>query len=431
MAESIYDRFERLVAGNMNLQLYDLAFDRGEQQYLYDLSGKKYLDCFSGASAAILGYDNKEVINSYVETCSRLHHTCSVYTPTDEVIHLAEKLVGLVPSAGFGRKVIFGLSGSDAVECSFKASRKFTGRRPIFCFQRAYHGSCGLSISATGWDSLQKGLTLDEDFYSFPYPINSDLNGDILDLLTRTIKDVLPAAIIIEAIQGDGGMYPANSEFLLEISRLAREHGIVLICDEIQSGMGRTGKWWGFELAGVVPDLVVIGKGISAGYGVLSAVVGRAEVLDSLGKGQHVFTYSASPHACAVCSTVIEIIEENDLVRNNDRLGRLFLDKLQTIDSPLIEEIRGRGLMIGVEINATEDFNAGLVGLRCSEKGVYFGYYGLHNELLRIHPPYIISEDDIDYACNVLSDTLEEIYKNRIPADTYRKYLDVCIGLGN
>jgi len=430
MGENVYSRFERSVASNMNLRLYNISFNKGDKQYLYDTDNKKYLDCFSGATTAILGYNNREIINAYVETCGKLHHTCSVYTPTEEVVDLAEKLITIVPSSNKKNKVIFGLSGSDAIECAIKAARKFTKRKSVFCFNKAYHGSCGLSISATRWDSLREGLILDDNFHSFPYPIEEKDTHTIIESLKKYSNNDLPSAVIIESIQGDGGMYPADENFLKDLSQFCNENNIVLIFDEIQSGMGRTGKWWGFEHAEIIPDIVVVGKAVSGGYGVLSAAIGRAEILDSLGKGQHVFTYSASPHACAVCSTVINIIERNNHISKNDQLGLSFSRKLKSIKSPIIKDVRGKGLMIGVEIDPIKNINAGLVGLRCAEKGVYFGYYGQHNEVLRIHPPFIIDENDIDFACHVLDETLKEIYENRIPSETFDKFSKYCVGLG-
>ena len=426
---NVYSKFKRYVARNMNLRLYDVAFTKGEGQYLFDNNGKKYLDKFSGATTAILGYNNKKIIDVYVDTCSKLHHTCSVYTPTNEVIQLAAKLVNIV-SPLKDSKVIFGLSGSDAVDCSLKAARKFTKREPIFCFSGAYHGSCGLSVSATQWPSLQKGLLLDNKFYSFSYPKKEEDNEEILENLVKSASEMLPAGIIIESIQGDGGMYPANMNFLKALREICTNMNIVLILDEIQSGMGRSGKWWGYQHSSINPDLVVIGKGVTAGYSILSAVIGKPDILHSLDKGQHVFTFSASPPACAICSKVIKIIEEENYIARNEQLGSVFIGKLKNISSPLIKDVRGKGLMIGVEIDKRNNINAGLVGLMCTEKGVYCGYYGQNNEVLRIHPPYIIDEKNVDHACRVIEDTLIEIEEGSIPVNTLKKYREVCVGLG-
>ncbi len=429
MARDIYMQYKQYIANNMNLRLYDIAFTRGNQQYLFDINNIKYLDMFSGATTAILGYNNDEIINEYVKTCKKLHHTCSVYTPTEEVIHLASKLVGIVPSSG-SNKVIFGLSGSDAIECSIKAARKYTNRSVVICFDKAYHGSCGLSISATQWDSLQEGLLLDNHFITFPYPKSCDEGENVLSEIVKYVNQDLPAAVIMESIQGDGGMYPGNKAFMKTLTDLCNQKEILVIIDEIQSGMSRTGKWWGYEHVDIKPDIVVIGKSTSAGYGVLSAVIGRGDVLDSLRKGQHVFTYSASPYSCSVCSKVIDIIKRDNLLTNNEQLGAYYLNKLKKISSPLIAGVRGIGLMIGVEIRNQDNINAGLVGLRCAEKGIYFGYYGQNNEVLRIHPPYIINKNNIDVACEAIEETLQEITLGLIPKETYSKFNNVCVGLG-
>jgi 4-aminobutyrate aminotransferase-like enzyme len=169
---------------------------------------------------------------------------------------------------------------------------------------------------------------------------------------------------------------------------------------------------------------------VSAGYGILSAAIGRAEVLDSLAKGQHVFTFSANPPSCAVCSRVIDIIKQNDYLEHNEKFGAFFLKKLNEIVSPFVKGVRGKGLMIGVEIDNADGINAGLVGLRCLEKGVLFGFYGKNNEVLRIHPPYIINAEDINFACNVLEETLREIEENKIPHNTYARFFKECVGLG-
>jgi len=228
----------------------------------------------------------------------RLQHSCYPYTFNKDAIELAEKLIDITPG-DFEKKVLFDLSGSSSIEGAIKAARKFTGKKGIIAFKNSYHGTTGLAMQATNLVNLTEGLFIDDGFYHVTFPTKEEEISDILAEIKALLKKGV-AAVLAEPVQGDGGVLIPPKKFFKELCHVLKEYDALFIVDEIQTGVGRTGKWWGIENFDVAPDILVCGKGISGGYAPISALIGEEKVIDSLEKVQHLFTYGGHPPSCAV-----------------------------------------------------------------------------------------------------------------------------------
>lgn len=265
------------------------------------------------------------------------------------------------------------------------------------------------------------------------YPTTAQQADRTLQAIETRLKQGDVGGVMAEPIQGDAGIYVPYPGFFQALRHLLDRYGGLLIVDEVQSGMGRTGQWWAIEHEDVIPDLLVTAKGLSAGYAPISAIVGRQDVIDSLAPAQHLFTYSGHPPSVVVASRVIRLIEENGLRERATHLGNRILNGLRQVQAnhpTIITEVRGRGLMIGVEINIAGNPLSGKVfATRCTEKGVYMGYCGVDQNVLRIEPPLIITDAEADFLVTVIQTVANEMENGRIPAETMDKVARFSVGL--
>lgn len=414
--------------------LYGLVLESAHGSVLRDVEGKKYLDFLSAASSVTLGYGRQDIIDSYSKTAKKLTQSCFVYSPNIETIELAKKLIAITPGS-FKKKVMFGMSASDSMDGAIKAARKYTQRSGTISFHNAYHGNTGLSAQATGFPGIRNGFLSSDDFFFLNFPTTIIEVTFCLQEAEKYFQTNNIACFIIEPIQGDGGNLVPPANFFFELKKLCEKYGVILIDDEAQSGIGRTGKWWGIEHFHIAPDILVTGKGITGGYIPLGACIGRAEVIDSLEKAQHVFTYSGHPPASAVAKKVLSIIEKEHIIKNVSENGQFFINQLKNLTDQYKHivncEVRGIGLQIGLFIQSKNHLSlAILFGIRCLEKGIYVGYFGKNNDVLRIHPPLTITKNEIKHAINILSEVFEEWNNHKFPKSTYRKYKTNCVGLG-
>jgi 4-aminobutyrate aminotransferase len=239
--------------------------------------------------------------------------------------------------------------------------------------------------------------------------------------------------MLTEPIQGDAGVLVPADGFFVRAAEILDNYGALFIVDEVQSGMGRTGAWWAIEHEGVAPDLMVAAKGLTGGYAPMSALVGRADVLDSLASAQQIFTYTGHGPSAAAVLEVIDIIERERVVENAAKVGRHLLERLQAVahDVPeVVREARGRGLMIGVEIDTSEDANAcKVISQRCVEKGVYVGYFGDAQQVVRIEPPLTLSLEEADLVADTLREVVEEMRRGETPEATVERVRRYAVGL--
>jgi len=413
--------------------LYSIGLNRGDGCYVEDLDGNVYLDCLTSASSTILGYSYDEVAEAHYETSLKLQHTAFPYSPNTETVALAERLIRIAPG-DFSKRVIIGLSGSDSMGGAIEAARKFTGKMGVISFEMAYHGSTGLSQAASGFRALNEGVyDLDDpDFVKVDFPVTENDANRILKNIETILAFGKTAAVLVEIIQGDGGTMLAPPFFFTRLKELLDRYRVLLIDDEIQSGMGRTGRWWAIDHEGVVPDMIVAGKGLAAGYAPVSAIIGKTEILNALVPATHVFTFMGHPPTASAASKVIDIIERDRLIDNAKSTGAYLLENLAKAQKKypdVIVEVRGKGCMIGIEINLSKRLLASKIfAYRCVEKGVYFGYIGDKQRVIRVLPPITAGRDEAKIIIDTVNATADEMSNGRIPQSTVDKVNKYAIG---
>lgn len=430
----LWERRKKAI-GNANYTgLYGVSLARGLGPMVRDEDDNVYLDCLSCASSTILGYGQEFLVRAYHEQAERLQQSCLTYSLNRPAIEFAERLIGYAPG-DFDKRVLIGLSGSDASGGAIKAVRKHTKRNRIIHFKNDYHGSTGISQQASNFGDLDDGIYAhSKNFKEYDYPTDGEAARRILRKIRTKLEKGKTGGIICEGIQGDAGINVPPEGFIRGLREVTEETGTVLIIDEVQSGMGRTGKWWSFMHEGIVPDLFVTAKGLSAGFAPISAVVGRTDILDSLAPGQHLLTFGGHPPSCAVASAVLDHVETHDLPGRAARVGGYLLDGLTGLraDFPeVIVDVRGRGLMIGVQIDISSDPLAGKVfATRCMELGAYVGFLGVNADVIRIEPPLTIEEKHADFIVTTIGSVAGEMKAGKIPAWTRCNVEKYSIGIG-
>jgi len=430
---AMLQRMQKVIGRTNYVGLYGITLNGGQGAYVTDVDGNVYLDCLAAATTNVLGYSHDEVAQVYYQVATHLQNSCFPYSPNLPAIELAEKLIRIVPGE-HPKKVLLGLSGSDSCGGAIEAMRKYTGKYGLIKFNNAYHGSTGLSQQASGFRTLNVGIyPSSPHFINIDFPVTQKQRDRVLHQIKNLLSTGSIGAVMAEPIQGDAGVRVPYEGFFPHLAELLAKSGALLIMDEVQSGMGRTGKWWAIEHEGIVPDLLVTAKGLSGGYAPISALIGRAEVLDALEPAQHLFTYTGHPPSAAAAAQVLSLIETNDLIANAERVGNRLMSQLKEIQDQfpsVIVEVRGRGLMIGVEINISKDpLACKLFATRCVEKGVYVGYFGEAQQVVRIEPPLILTDSQADVVASVLRKVASEMSKGRIPSSTKEKVHKFAIGL--
>jgi 4-aminobutyrate aminotransferase/(S)-3-amino-2-methylpropionate transaminase len=401
--------------------------ERAEGSEIWDVEGKRYIDFGTGIAVCNTGHMNSNVKAAVLAQLERFSHTCFLVTPYDSGVELAEKLNELAPGNTL-KKTVFSTTGAEAIENCIKIARAHTGRRGVIAFNGGFHGRTLMTMGLTGKIAAVKNLfgPFPAEIYHAPFPIpyhgvTEEESFKALDNLFHC--DIAPsdvAAIVIEPVQGEGGFYPAPSEFLRKLRELCDEHGILLVADEIQSGFGRTGKLFACEHAGIEPDLMAVAKGMSGGFP-LAAVVGKADIMDAPHPGGLGGTFAGSPIGCAAALAVIETIKSEDLVGAANRIAGVFnnrLTKLQSSYPDLIGEIRSqRGAMIAIEI--VKDGNADLpnpelvkaVVTEAYKRGLVILSCGIRANVFRFLPALTISDELINEGMNIFEECLEFVLK--------------------
>src|SRR6266446_1104200 len=330
---------------------------RAENSEIWDVEGKRYIDFAGGIGVLNTGHRHPKVMAAVAGQLEKFTHTCYQVMPYPGYVALAEKLNEITPGR-FPKKTSFFSTGAEAIENAVKIARAATGRSGIIAFSGAFHGRTMMAMALTGKVAPYKAGfgPFPPEIYHTPFPI--ELHGVSVEEASRAINalfkaDIDPrrvAAVIIEPVQGEGGFYVAPPELMRRLRELCDEHGMLLIADEIQSGFARTGKLFAFEHYGIDPDIIVTAKSLAGGFP-LSAVTGRAEVMDVAAPGGLGGTYAGNPLAIAAALAVLEVIRDECLVERANQLGgeiKSLLGRLQA-DLPQIAEVRGLGAMIGVE----------------------------------------------------------------------------------
>ncbi len=330
---------------------------RAENSELWDVEGRRYIDFAGGIAVLNTGHRHPKVMAAVAAQLERFTHTCYQVVPYDSYVELAEKLNALVPGA-FPKKSMFVSTGAEAVENAVKIARAATGRTGVIAFSGAFHGRTMMGMALTGKVAPYKmGFgPFPAEIYHAAFPTHGTdptrALASVAGLFKTDIDPKRVAAIIIEPVQGEGGFHIAPREFVLGLRKLCDEHGILLVADEIQSGFGRTGKWFAFEHFGVAADLVTTAKSLAGGFP-LAAVTGRADIMDAAPPGGLGGTYAGSPIGLTAALAVIEVMQEEGLLERSVALGERLMSRLNALRArfPQIAEVRGLGSMVAAEFN--------------------------------------------------------------------------------
>ncbi|HVA86568.1 MAG TPA: aminotransferase class III-fold pyridoxal phosphate-dependent enzyme [Candidatus Saccharimonadales bacterium] len=407
---------------------FDRSWDHGEGHYLVDTAGRRYLDFACGIATTSLGHRHPAVTRAIHEQADKLLHICNALGYLEPVGRLAELISDVMP--GPLDTVFFANSGAEAIEGGLKLARRVTGRPGLIAFSNGFHGRTFGAASVTtsninyrtGYEPLLPSVYIAKFPNTYHDGQGSEERAteialaDLRRIFTEEIPPKQVAGIVIEAVQGEGGYYPAPARFLREIRKICDEHGILYIADEVQCGYARTGRMWGFQHADVVPDVVCLAKAIANGLP-LSAIVTRRELQERWGVGAHGSTFGGNPVACAAGVAVLETIRDEGLVANAAERGAQLNAGLKALmaDDHRIGDVRGPGLMIGVEFvrdRATRAPDTTIVEpllAACIEAGLIVLSAGKHHQVVRFIPPLDGTAEEIDQALAIFRRALASI----------------------
>jgi 4-aminobutyrate aminotransferase/(S)-3-amino-2-methylpropionate transaminase len=396
---------------------------------LTDVDGNSFVDLGSGIAVTSVGASDANVVDAVREQVGHFTHTCFMVTPYESYVAVAEELNALTPGTHEKRTVLFN-SGAEAVENAVKVARLATGRDAIVAFDHAYHGRTNLTMALTAKAMPYKtnfGPFAPEIYrvpMSYPYREEAEIKGEeaarrAITMIEKQIGATSVAAILIEPIQGEGGFIVPADGFLPTLAAWAKENGVVFIADEVQSGFCRTGAWFASEHEGVVPDIITMAKGIGGGLP-LSAITGRADLMDAVHPGGLGGTYGGNPVACAAALAAIKTMKEHDLNGRAANIERIVTDRFNALveemgDAGIIGEIRGRGAMMAIELvkpgtaNTTKEVNAEAakaIAAACLAAGVIILTCGTYGNVIRLLPPLVIGDELLNDGLDVLVEAI-------------------------
>jgi 4-aminobutyrate aminotransferase len=427
-AQAIIHRDEAVLSPSYT-RGYPLVVARGEGVMIEDVDGNRFLDCNAGIAVVATGHCHPKVVAAIREQAGKLIHMSGTDFYYENMVELAEKLAALAPG-GFAKRIYFGNSGTEAMEAALKMARYHTGRGQFVAFFGAFHGRTMGSLALTGSKAIQKKgfFPIMQGAHHVPYAYcyrcaygktPDSCSVECVKAIEDTLfRQTLPAeevaAIVVEPVQGEGGYVVPPQKFFDELRRVAERHGILLIFDEIQSGMGRTGKMFAADHFGVAPDILTLAKGIASGMP-LGATVARAEVM-SWKPGAHASTFGGNPVCVASALATIELLE-HELIDNAAKVGAHMKARLDELPErfPIVGDVRGLGLMIGIEMvrdQVTKDRAPELRDVlveMCFERGVLV--LGAGPNTVRICPPLVITKDQADFAVDTIEQCLREMIK--------------------
>jgi 4-aminobutyrate aminotransferase len=428
-ARALVERDHRVISSSYTRD-YPLVAKAGRGAMVEDVDGNTFLDFAAGIAVVSTGHCHPAVVAAIQKQATELiHMSCTdFYYPG--MVDLAEKLAAIAPG-GAGKRVYFGNSGTEALEAAMKLARYHTRRDKFVAFHGCFHGRTLGALSLTASKAVQRkhfGALLGGVFHA-PYPntyrgahgVRPDhAAGDALafietELFRRLVDPEEVAGIFIEPIQGEGGYLPAPAEFLQGLERICKKHGILLVADEVQSGMGRTGKWWAAEHSGIEPDLICVAKGIASGMP-LSAVIAKPGVMDWK-PGAHASTFGGNPISIAAALATIGLIED-EYMANAAGMGDFMFGKMSdwTERHKIVGDVRGKGLMIGIEIVRDRKTKEPATDLRrrileaAFSKGLLI--LGAGESTLRLAPPLLIDEEQAAFAIRTLEACIEEVERS-------------------
>jgi predicted acetylornithine/succinylornithine family transaminase len=368
---------------------------KGEGCWMYDADGNKILDMFPGWAVSAIGHCHPKVVEAIRRQAGELLHIDNTFYSEPQV-----KLAQLLSERAFGGKCFFCNSGAEANEAAMKLARLYTApeKYKFITAEGSFHGRTFATVTATAQPKYHEGfLPLLPGFIYVPF-------NDVAALESAFSDEV--AAVMVEPIQGEGGINVATAEYLQAIRRLCDEKAAIMILDEVQTGIGRTGKWFAYQHFDIEPDIITIAKALGGGVAI-GAMMAKEEIAASLTPGKHASTFGGNPLACAAAIAVMEAIEEDNLLENAGRLGQYAKDKLLELKQKhfMVESVRGIGLMIGVQLTKP---GKEIVD-KCLQKGLRINC--TNETVLRFMPPMIATYDQIDQAVDILDAVLSESQK--------------------
>ncbi|UIP29864.1 4-aminobutyrate--2-oxoglutarate transaminase [Photobacterium sp. TLY01] len=409
-------RKQQVIAQGMG-NLNPLYVETAKNAEIWDIEGNRYIDFGSGIAVNNTGHSHPRIVEAVKAQLDNFSHTCAMVTPYTSFVELAEQLTERAPG-NTAKKAVFLTTGAEAVENAIKVARAHTKRSGVIAFKGGFHGRTNMTMGLTGKVAPYKAGfgPFPGEIYHVPYPnafhgisIEDSLQA-IDDLFACDIEPSRVAAIIFEPVQGEGGFYQAPPAFAQALRELCDKHGILLIADEIQTGFARTGKMFATEYLGIEPDMMTMAKGIAGGFPI-SALVGKAEIMDAAGPGGLGGTYAGSPLGCAAGLEVLKIIDEEQLCEKALKIGEVMTSHFRSLQSdfPVIGEVRNLGAMIAVEFVDPQtgapmaDLTKSLVAL-AREEGVILLSCGVKGNVIRFLPALTIEDE-------ILAEGIEKVKK--------------------
>jgi 4-aminobutyrate aminotransferase / (S)-3-amino-2-methylpropionate transaminase / 5-aminovalerate transaminase len=399
---------------------------RAEGAVIEDVDGNRFIDFAGGIGCLNFGQRAPRVLSAVREQLDKFLHVCFSVTPYESYIAVAEKLNALTPGR-FAKKTLLVNSGAEAVENAIKIARAFTKRPAVICFEDAFHGRTLLAMSLTSKTHPYKAgfEPFASDVYRIPfaYPYRNAAGTSaatfahlLEDAFTRVVAPESVAAVIVEPVLGEGGFIVPPKDYFHLLQEICRKHGILFIADEVQSGIGRTGKWFASEHFGIEPDLITTAKSLGGGFP-LAGVTGRADIMDASGVGSLGGTFGGNPVSCAAALAALETIEKDGLLARSTSIGQRFEDRARSWQRKwsLIGEVRGLGGMCAIELvrdaqtREPADTETKEIARFCYERGLITITAGTFNNVIRILVPLVVTDEQFDEGMGVLEAAISSV----------------------
>jgi 4-aminobutyrate aminotransferase/(S)-3-amino-2-methylpropionate transaminase len=420
------EKYKKYVNTAMVDKIQPVIIEKARAATITDTAGKQYIDCFSGIAVTNSGHCNEKVAEAAKAQIDKLIHCCSYVYYSQPTADLAEKLAQITP--GRLQKTFFGSGGAEAIEGAMRLAKQFTGKTEFIALQASFHGRSYATLSITGNVSRKRrggpymvGCTFlpapycYRCFYEMKYP-------DCRLRCARALEDIIRfntydsvAAFVAEPLLGEGGIITPPDDYFLEIEKITKQHGILLLIDEVQTGFCRTGKMFAIEHYKVEPDILVMAKGIADGFP-LSGFIAREEIADSFKPGDHLSTFGGNPVSCAAALANVTFMEEQKLADQARKKGEFLKAQLEALKAKhkMIGEVRGKGLMIGVELVRDQNKTpANTEGSKirdfCLENGLLVGLGGVFGNVVRIQPPAVIAQTQMEQMLKILDQALQKV----------------------
>ncbi|MBN2322180.1 MAG: aspartate aminotransferase family protein [Spirochaetes bacterium] len=410
-------------------QVAPVFIERGKGAIIEDVDGNEYIDFAGGICVLNVGQSNEAIISAIKEQMEKHLHADHNVTMYESYVRLAQKLTEITPGT-FQKQVLFSNSGAEGIENAVKIARRFTGRYGLICFEGAFHGRTALTMGLTsqvrnykyGFGPFDPGIRRFPFPYGYraPFGVSADEYGNyciekIEDSFRSYIASDEIAAVVLEIIPGEGGYMVPPKNFVQKLRKICDDHGILLIDDEIQVGMGRTGKMWAIDNFDVVPDILVTAKSIGGGMPI-AATVAKKEHMDAVPISGLGGTFNGNPVSCAAALKVIEFYEKENLVQNAARLGRIAMDRLEKMQEKyaVIGDVRGIGCAIGIELvkdrrtKKPDAERTKAVLKQCHEHGLIILSCGAYHNVIRFMFPLVISEEELESGLDILENAIKK-----------------------